>query len=182
MLSNRRLPIVAAVLLLFAAVAVLLTHTNRSADRSFRQFAVEIDTARVTAVTIEWPGNDTVLNLNRRASGWVVTVPTGDMAANAQQVDELLSCLSAVEAVRQMTNSRSVWPRYGVAADSSTHITVRSQKRILADFYCGRAEVDAQKGRIWTFVRNTDEPAVYMTDGYLHFALNRPFSSWVMRF
>ena len=182
MLSNRRLPIVAAVLLLFAAVAVLLTRTNRSADRSFRQFAVEIDTARVTAVTIEWPGNDTVLNLNRRTSGWVVTVPTGDMAANTQQVDELLACLSAVEAVRQMTNSRAVWPRYGVAADSSTHITIRSQKRILADFYCGRAEVDAQKGRIWTFVRNADELAVYMTDGYLNMMVNREFTTWVMRF
>ena len=182
MLSNRRLPIVAAVILLFAAVAVILTYTNRSADRSFRQFVTEIDTARVTSVTIEWPGNDTVLNLNRRASGWVVTVPTGDMAANSQQVDELLTCLSTVEAVRQMTNSRAVWPRYGVATDSSTHITIRNQKRILADFYCGRAEVDAQKGRIWTFVRNADEPAVYMTDGYLNMMVNREFATWVMMY
>ena len=181
-MSNRRLPIVAAVILLFAAVAVILTYTNRSADRSFRQFVTEIDTARVTSVTIEWPGNDTVLNLNRRASGWVVTVPTGDMAANSQQVDELLTCLSTVEAVRQMTNSRAVWPRYGVATDSSTHITIRSQKRILADFYCGRAEVDAQKGRIWTFVRNADEPAVYMTDGYLNMMVNREFATWVMMY
>lgn len=175
---KRRVPVVAFAILLLAVACVLLMRAERRSDRSFRQLVTEIDTARVTAITIEWPGNDTILNLNRQPSGWVVTVPTGDMAANTQQVDELLACLSGIEAIRQMTNNESAWSRYGVSADSSTHITVRNQKRIFADFHCGRAEFDAQKGRIWTFVRNSSEPNVYMTDGYLHLMVNRPFSSW----
>lgn len=179
---SRRFLFSAFAILLLAEVCALIIRAERHADRSFRQFVTEIDTARVTSVTIEWPGNDTTLNLNRLPSGWVVTVPTGNMAANTELVNELLTCLSGIEAVRQMVNSQTAWSRYGVSADSSTHVVVRGHWRTLADFYCGRAEIDAQKGRIWTFVRNSSEPNVYMTDGYLHLVLNRPFAGWVMRF
>lgn len=175
---KRRMPVVAFAILLLAAVCVLLMRAERRSDRSFRQLVTEIDTSRVTAITIEWPGNDTILNLNRQPHGWVVTVPTGDMAANTELVNELLTCLSGIEAVRQMTNSQTAWSRYGVSADSSTHVVVRGHRRTLADFYCGRAEIDAQKGRIWTFVRNASEPNVYMTDGYLNLMVNRPFAAW----
>ncbi len=179
---KRRMPVVAFAILLLAAVCVLLMRAERRSDRSFRQLVTEIDTSRVTAITIEWPGNDTILNLNRQLRGWVVTVPTGDMAANTPQIDELLGCLSAIEAQRQMTNSESAWHRYGVAADSSTHIVVSARNRVLADFRCGRVGIDVQRNRVWTYVRNSAEPNVYMTDGYLNLMVNRPFASWIMRY
>ena len=175
---KRRMPVVAFAILLLAAVCVLLMRAERRSDRSFRQLVTEIDTSRVTAITIEWPGNDTILSLNRQLRGWVVTVPTGDMAANTPQIDELLGCLSAIEAQRQMTNSESAWHRYGVAADSSTHIVVSARNRVLADFRCGRVGIDVQRNRVWTYVRNSAEPNVYMTDGYLNLMVNKPFASW----
>lgn len=178
MLTNHRLPIVAVALTVLVGACVAIAVSNRRADRSFGRFVVATDTSRVESITIEWPNNDTVLNLNRTPDSWVVVLPMGNLAANSQQVDELLACLSGTEIVRQMSNSEQAWPRYGVSADSSTHVVVRSKHRIMADFYCGKVGFDPQLGNVWTYVRTAGRPNVYMTDGYLNLALNRPFHTW----
>ena len=177
-MTNRRLPIVTVALTVLVGACVAIAVTNRRADRSFGRFVVATDTSRVESVTIEWANNDTVLNLSRTSDSWVVELPMGDLAANRQQVDELLACLSGTEIVRQMSNSEQAWSRYGVCPDSCTHVVVRSNRRVVADFYCGKVGFDPQLGNVWTYVRTAGRPNVYMTDGYLNLALNRPFHTW----
>lgn len=178
-ISRRPIFAAAAIVLLGCAIAWLVL-SDRNADRSFSRVAVSVDTAKVVSVTIRRPGNDTTLTLNRRGGSWVVTVPSGDMGAKQQNVDELLLCLSEIEAVRQMAKGEQAWLKYGVSSDCGTHVVVGGKSGVMADFYCGGVEIDRQRGRVWTFVRNTGEAAVYMTDGYLNMILNRPFSSWIM--
>lgn len=182
MSSSRRLILATVAIVLLGCTIVVLMLSDRSADRSFRQFAVEVDTAKVTSVTITWPGNDTTLTLNRKNDSWVVIVATGDMGAKEQNVGELLSCLSGIEAMRQMARGEQSWAKYGVSDGYGTHVVVCGKSGSMADFYCGKVEIDQQRGRVLTYVRNTAESSVYMTDGYLNMILNRPFSSWIMEY
>lgn len=182
MLTNRRLPIIVIVLTLLAGACVAIVLTNHRVDRSFSRFAVATDTSKVESVTIKWSNNDTTLNLSRHNGSWVIELPMGDIAANPDQVDELLACLSAIEIKRQMTNSSQTWARYGVETDSSTHVVVRSKRRVEADFYCGKVGFNPQQGNVWTYVRTANKPNVYMTDGYLNLTLNKPFQSWIKNY
>ncbi len=182
MLNSRRSIIVVATLLLLSVACVVSVLADRSADRSFRNLVVSVDTARIQSINIDVFNNDTALILNKKNGAWVVTVPTGDMDANQSQVDELLEYLSGIVAVRQMSNSEQSWARYGVDGEKCTHIVVNGKKRVLADFYCGKVEFDQQTGQIWTYVRNADEPNVYKVNGYLNMVTNRSFSTWVRKY
>lgn len=181
-MSNKRTILFAAILVLLCAVCFVAVLGERATDRSFNRYAVQIDTAKVSSITIELPNNDTVVNLAKVGRDWFVTVPTGNIDANGQQVYELLSFLSGIDIDRKMSDSEQVWQRYGVAEPTAIRVLVRGKRRTMADFYCGTVSFDAQTQQLWTYVRNADDNNVYRVNGYFNLAVNKPFASWIKNF
>lgn len=181
-MSNRGTILLVAVLALLGAVCVVAVKGERATDRSFNRYAVQIDTAKVSSITIERPNNDTVINLAKVGADWFVAVPTGNIDANGQQVYELLSFLSGTCINRKMSNSDKVWQQYGVTEQAGIRVLVRDKSRTLADFYCGTVSFDAQTQQLWTYIRNADDSNVYSVDGYFNLVVSKPFAFWIRKF
>ena len=181
-MSNKRNYIIVILLITLIIIGIIVIFSDHKTDRSFQQYAVSIDTTKIQQISIIKPQNDTLVNLIKNDNEWRVKVESGLMAANEKKIGELLVQISEIEIIRQMSNSENVWAQYGVVDSAATRITVKNQKKQLADFYCGNTDFDIQTQQICCYVRNISDNRTYKVNGYLSLALSGNFDAWVKKY
>jgi len=131
---------------------------------SFRESLVEIDTAKVTSMTVEKEGNSFVVS--RTAEGWEVSIGEGKkVEATSSSVKNALNSLLRITPNRIATKNPEKWRDYQVDS-TGTRVTVSEGSKNTLDIILGRFGVQGRQ-QFHTFVRLYDEDEVYAADNFM---------------
>jgi|GEM_PF-2277943 len=181
-MSINRNYIIGLLIVVFVTIGAAVFFMDNGTDRSFKKSVVSVDTSKVHTISILRPNADTLVNICRVKDSWMLRVSSGYMDANEEKVFELLSHISDIQVIRQMSNSEKVWERYGVVDSLAIRVIVRGNKSQLADFYCGNTDFDRQTNQIYCYVRNVGDNRTYKVDGLLSLVLSGNFDAWVRKY
>lgn len=185
-------------LLLIGAVAAI-QFLGGDKERSFRTEIVELDTAKVTSISLFPRANEgKEIKLTRQDSTWSVQQEDGSIeTANQDAVNGLLGTLLTVKPKRLAAKSDAKWEQYEVTDSKGTRVKVREGDKEVLDLYIGKFSVKQNQGgnpqlggqqlppqfaggggqqpqpTLTSYVRVSGEQETYAVDGMLNFAFNR---------
>lgn len=162
--SNLRLIVLFGIIVLIYAAIRYFRETGRS--RTFRTEIVEIDTSRVTKLTIEKKGSRFDVYRDDQKV-WKVTLPQYNKSVEATEssVKNALSGLLSIEPSRVATKDPAKWAEYEVDT-SGTRILVYEGGKVTLDLVIGKFGVVGRQ-QFYTCVRLSDENTVYTADNFM---------------
>jgi hypothetical protein len=180
-------------LIVFLALAGILiltrVFTSKRAERTLVTDLVEIDTGRISNIYI-YPQAEqgAELAFSRIGSTWKVTRDDLTAAADPYSVGNALDELLNLKADRLVARSEDKWPDFHVNDSLGTRVVIKEGKKTTLDMIIGRFNYQPppggyrgygqQYGTGITYVRNTDDKAVYAVEGFLAMSFNQGFNSW----
>lgn len=175
--QTRRLLIVFFALLVVVVVARLFS--TKQTTRSFRSELVDVDTARVTAITLQ-PRSEghAAVSFLRTAEGWTVSNGTLHVQADAGAVRMLLSQLLDITPDRLVARRQESWAEYSVNDSLATRVRLQEGRKTVLDLYIGRFTIQRDIQDATSFVRLGGEDEVYETSGLLALSFDRGFNAW----
>lgn len=163
-ISNLRLIIFLVVLALIYLSLRMFRHTGRSS--SFKADLVQIDTSKVTKVSVDKKG--THFEVFKDDNGmWKVTLPDKKktVEATASSVKSSLNGLLSIEPSRIVTRDPSKWAEYQVDT-SGTRVRVFEGPKNTLDLIIGKFGVQNRQ-EFYTYVRLNDDNTVYSADNFM---------------
>ncbi|MFC2124708.1 DUF4340 domain-containing protein [Bacteroidota bacterium] len=161
-ISHIKLLGILAILVLVFFGLKYFKQTSRSS--SFRETLVDIDTAKVTALTIEKSGN--TIDVTKSQNGWEVTIEGGKkVEATKSSVNSALASLMTIVPSRIATKDPEKWRDYQVDS-AGTRIKISEGSKNTLDLIIGRFGVHGRQ-QFHTFVRIFDENEVYAADNFM---------------
>ncbi len=170
--SNKSLLIIFGVLIIFAVLYVVVE--SGRGERSFKTNIVNIDTARVTAISI-YPraANHQEVKLYKEGKdNWKVNLDNNKTASVPEtKVKSLLGMLVKIKPTRVAAQDKSKWPEFQVDT-AGIRVKVYEGGDNTLDLIVGKFSFQ-QSRQMNTFVRLNGENEVYETQGFLGMALNQ---------
>ncbi len=161
-ISHIKLLGILAILVLIFFGLKYFKQTGRSS--SFRESLVDIDTAKVSSLTIEKGGKS--FDVSRSTEGWEVTIVGGKkVEATTSSVNNALNSLLGITPSRIVTKDPAKWGDYQVDS-TGTRIKVLEGSNITLDMVIGRFGIHGRQ-QFHTFVRLFDENEVYTADNFM---------------
>lgn len=175
--SNATLTIVFGLLLLVFLVVRFVR--KPATERNFDSDIVQIDTSKITELTIAAATADAPIILKKTANQW--TVAQGSVSAKAQKgsVDNILRELMAIRPQRLASTKKDKWEQFEVSDSTGTRVTVKEGKKETLDIIIGKTnfkqgpgggnpQMGGQPNIIGeSFVRLSDKKQVYGVEGFL---------------
>jgi Domain of unknown function (DUF4340) len=147
-------------------------------ERSFKAELIQVDTSKVTAVSI-FPKPDSIeVSLKREGDAWIVSRGTISTRAMPNVVGGLLNQLARIKTKRVAAKKPEKWAEYEVEEGNGTRLVVYAGNKVLEDFILGRFSFDQTAQTATSFVRLTGENEVYAVDGFLALNLGQGFDSY----
>ena len=185
--NNRTLLIV----FLGLAGILILTRvfTTKKAERTLHTDLVEIDTGRISSISI-YPQAEqgAKLEFSRNGIAWIVSKDELSAPADKYNIDHALDELLNLKADRLVARSEEKWPEFHVNDSLGTRVLVKEGKKTTLDMIIGRfnyrpppggySGYGQQYGTGITYVRNSDEDEVYAVEGFLAMSINQGFNNW----
>ncbi len=174
-MTNKKLIIIFAALLGLYLLSRLFTGNRES---TFDPEIVKVDTALITEVRLSPKAEENAEVILRRTSdGWTAT--KGDMTVSTPyaKVQGLLGQLSEISSERIVSKSKDKWAEYEVD-EKGSRVQVFNNKKQLADFVVGTFKFDQAKRSASSYLRRTDDDAVYLVDGFMSMTFNQGFNTF----
>ncbi len=169
-MNNRNLAIAFGVLLLIYLLSKVL---GGNRERSFDPQILSIDTSQVTKLQID-PGNESLpFALEKTGSGWSLTKDAEQFSATTSSVGSLLMSLQDIRADRVVSKNPDRWKDYSVDDSTGTRIQIFDGNNLIDDIIIGRFNFNQATRSGISYVRLTDEDAVYSVDGFLSMSLSQ---------
>lgn len=170
--SNKTLVIIFGVLIVLAAIYIIIE--SNQGERSFKSNIVNIDTSKVTALSIYPRATDhkEVRIYKAGDKNWKVKL-NDNQTANVPEnkVKDLLNMLVRVKPTRVAAQDKSKWAEFKVDT-AGTRVKVYEGNDNTLDLIVGKFSFQ-QPRQMNTFVRLNGEDEVYETEGFLDMAFNQ---------
>lgn len=149
---------------------------SKSKSKSLRTELVEIDTAKVSQITVEAPGNKKV-QLDKVKGEWELTLDNGKkVVASPSAVDNALYALLSIKPSRMATKSEAKWKDYQVDS-AGTRVRVYEGSNNALDLVIGRFGMEGQRA-YHTFVRLFEDKEVYVAKDFMGFSVSSDASAY----
>ena len=171
-ISSKVLTIIFVVLLIFAAIYIYYDSSHE--ERSFRSDIVNIDTAKVTSISI-YPkaANHKEVKIFKEGKNWQVQLANNNsVPAENSKIINLLNQLSEIKANSVAAQDESKWAEFKVDS-SGTRVKVFEGNNNSLDIIIGKFSYQQQPRSMTTFVRVKGDKNVYEVNGFLEFSFNQ---------
>jgi hypothetical protein len=181
----KTLSVVFVVLLIFVILSLVFNKSNRSSG--FKAELVNVDTSKITSISIASPGDKENVDLKKTEQGWKVSIADKWYNANTSQIESLIDQYINLRATRVAAKDKGRWTEFHVNDSLGTRVRVFEGDKITSDIYLGKfsfrqmpnaSPYMRQQPQMFTFVRLADEKEVYSTEGMLGMSFNRPASDF----
>ena len=170
-ISNNKLAIAFAVLLIFAAL-MIFTDIGKS-EKTFKTNIVNIDTAKVNKILL-YPQsqNHKEVQIWKDKTHWRVKLKSGKEATVPEtKVKNILSVLNSIKSTRLAANDDKMWHEFQVDT-AGTQVKVFENGKQALDLIVGKFSFQ-QPRSVSTYVRLADDKNVYAVDGFLTMTFNQ---------
>lgn len=172
-LSNIKLIGILAVLV--AVYGIVQLTGGKKKSKSLRTELVEIDTAKVTAVTITSSAGE--VQLNKEGADWKLKLESGKVVPATQSaVSNTLGALLTIKPSRMATKNESNWKDYQVDS-TGTRVQVKEGNNTTLDLVIGRFGMQGQRA-YHTFVRLFEDTEVYAANNFMSFSVSAEPASY----
>ena len=171
-ISSKTLTIIFVVLLIFAAIYIYYDSSHE--ERSFKNDIVNIDTAKVTSISI-YPKatNHKEVKIFKEGKNWQVQLANNNSVhAEDSKIINLLNQLSEIKANSVAAQDESKWSEFKVDS-SGTRVKVFEGNNNSLDITLGKFSYQQQPRSMTTFVRVKGDKNVYEVNGFLEFSFNQ---------
>jgi len=156
-------------------------------EGNLRKELVKLDTAEISEIRMTSSGDQPKLvKLIRAENKWTVVQDDKTYPADKSSVNNILSTVADLNAVRMVSRKKEKWDSYNVG-EKGTNVSVYVDGSPKAEFRVGKTgfnqnPTQQQFGRqgieAFTYVRMTDEDEVYMVNGFLEASFNKSVNDW----
>lgn len=146
-------------------------------ERSFESVLIESDTAAVSSIVIQSPG-EPEFSLVREAGKWILTDGRRNVSADPEPVRQLLAALIKVETRQVVAKDKNLWAVYGVDEAHATRVRLYEKGQLKEDFLLGNEDLDATSQATISFLRISGEIPVFAVDGFLMSHIGKTFNSY----
>ncbi len=174
-------------ILILVLVAIKIKE-NSQGDRSFDEFIVKLDTAKVTDIVIDLKKSEGAVNFTKEQNVWLINTNGKKVQADNETIKELLVQLNALKPKRVASTSKDKWVDYEVNDTLGTRITLKNRDKNLADLVLGKFSYSQPQGGnpyqqqqqvvMTSYIRKANDKVVYAVDGYLSMMFNREASAF----
>lgn len=173
-MKNKHLVIIFAMLL----VAVYFSRKQfGKRERSFESVLIEADTAAISSVVIQAPG-EAEFSLIKESGKWILTDGRRNVSAEPEPVRQLLAALMKVETQQVVAKDKDLWSVYGVDDAHATRVRLYERGLLTEDFLLGNEDLDAASQSTIAFLRISDEKPVFVVDGFQMSHIGKTFDSY----
>lgn len=171
-ISSRNLFLVFGILLLLAIIFIYYDSTHE--ERTFNTDIVDIDTAKVTAISI-YPKavNHKEVKLFKEGKYWRVQLGNNkSFPAEPSKVTNLINMLGGIKVSSVAAQSESKWKEFNVDT-SGTRVKVFEGNDNTLDMTIGKFSYQQQFRSMSSYVRVKGDENIYEVNGFLEFAFNQ---------
>ncbi len=170
-ISSKALAVIFVILLVLAAVYIYFDSSRE--ERSFRTDIVNIDTAKVTSLSI-YPkaNNHKEIKIFKEGKNWEIQLKNNNtVPAENSKIKNLIYQLSKIKANSVAAQDESKWSEFKVDT-SGTRVKVFEGNDNALDIIIGKFAYQ-QPRTMMTYVRVKGDKNVYETNGFLEFTFNQ---------
>ncbi|MCF8227521.1 MAG: DUF4340 domain-containing protein [Bacteroidales bacterium] len=179
------------VLLIILVVLIgiyLISEYSGSGERTFKSEVVGIDTARITRITIENPGNPKMV-FSKTGPGWQMEAAGEKYPVQSSVIRGLLLPLAGMKSDGVAAIGEEKHGELQVNDSAAVHVVAEDDGKKLADLYIGRLSYQQpsaavapkaqsmqqyqQQGKMITYVREAGDETVYGVEGFLRSTFGR---------
>ncbi len=171
-ISSRTLTIVFAVLLALAAFYVYYDSSHE--ERTFKKNIVDIDTTKVTAISI-YPkaNNHKEVRLFKEGKYWQVQLDNNkSVTAQESKIKNLLNQLAEIKSLGVAAQNADKWHEFQVDT-VGTRVKIFEGSNNTLDITFGKFNYEQQTRSMSTAVRIKGDDNVYEVNGFLEFSFNQ---------
>ena len=156
---------------LFVLVVILKLCEHSKGDRNFRANFFEIDTAKISSISIISRGSKEEVRIIRSGKLWNLIKKNKSHRAEKSAVESMIIELQNMKPDYVAAMEKSEWPQYQVTDTGSTRVKVEEGKKLVADFLVGK--LSFKQYQQTTYVRLYNEDNIYAVNGILAMTFNR---------
>ncbi|MBL7112578.1 MAG: DUF4340 domain-containing protein [Bacteroidales bacterium] len=185
--NNKTLVIVLVVLV--GLFLVTRAFRQKRSTGTLKTELVQMDTSRISTILL-YPGAEQgeEITFTKTVNGWMVQ--KGDLVVPADNygIANMLTELQNLAPERLVANGSDKWGDFGVTDSLGTRVIMKEGKKAVTDIVIGRFDYQPSpspyggygrnQGTGLTYVRLTDEPEVYVIQGFLAMSFNQAFNAW----
>ena len=170
-ISSKTLAVIFVVLLVLAAVYIYFGSSRE--ERSFKTDIVNIDTAKVTSISIYPKANDhKEIKIFKEGKDWELQLTNNNtVPAENSKIKNLIFQLSKIKANSVAAQDESKWSEFKVDT-SGTRVKIFEGNDNTLDIVIGKFAYQ-QPRTMMTYVRVKGDKNVYETNGFLEFSFNQ---------
>lgn len=178
-MKNKTLLIVFLVLLSIYGLNRLFSGKR---DGNFSSALIKLDTAAITAITINLLDPDPQeLTLKREEEGWIVSNGQLNTKALPEAVSALLKSLALVQTQFIVTDKPDKWSNYEVNEGQGVSVQVYKGSKKIEDFIVGGLNYNAETQTALGYIRLSGQKEVYAVDGMQAVNFIQQFEAYRMR-
>jgi len=171
--SNRQLGIVLGSLLGLYLISWVI---DRPTDNTFEKELVSLDTAQINRIVITPPDEEAPLELQKNEGSWMIQQADQSYRASENLIKAALSAVNSLTANQLVSNREASWEEYEVSDSAGVKVEVYEAGDLAANLVLGRSQF--QQTGMMTYVRQADQPQVYLVDGYINSTFDKPIDDW----
>lgn len=162
-----------------AIVLINKLYLSKKSENTFRATFVQIDTSLVNKILI-FPRADKgkEIKIEKTASGWEVQQDKMKAAADTNFIRGVLASFVEMKSIALAGEDKSSWKDLQVTDSAGTQLKIFTSDDRTYDMVVGKFGYNQQTRNGITYIRHTDEEAVYTIEGFLSFSINQGFNSW----
>lgn len=171
-ISSQKLLIIFVILLVLAAIFIYIDSTSEV--RTFKKNIVDIDTAKVTSISI-YPKstNHKEVRLFKQGNNWMVQLENNKTApAEESKLKNLLTQLAGIKTSSVAGQDESKWAEYQVDT-SGTRVKIFEGSDNTLDIILGKFSYQQQTRSMSTFVRVRGDDNIYEVANFMGFSFNQ---------
>lgn len=169
-ISSKALTVIFVVLFVLAAIYIIYDSSRE--ERSFKRDIVNIDTSKVTSLSI-YPkaNNHKEIKIYKEGNNWEVQLNNNSVPADYSKIKNLIYQLSEIKANSVAAQDESKWSEFKVDT-SGTRVKVFEGSDNTLDITLGKFAYQ-QPRTMMTYVKVKGDNNVYETNGFLEFSFNQ---------
>ena len=179
----KKISIIIAVL---AVLLVVINVSNKKNERSFKKYAVQVDTSLVTQVIIKPKGKiDDDIIIKKDDDKWYISLKTKEVQMSEIALLDILSQIKKLKVNSVVSTAKNNWNKYEVTDSAGINVIVKNNNKELADFIIGKFSYKQsqygnpyQQPNMLTYVRVKNDDNVYSVNGYLNITFNKNINSF----
>jgi hypothetical protein len=154
------------------AIFILVQIIHRSKGESnFKTKFLEIDTAKIKAITIKQHNTKDEFKFIRNGKEWTILIKGTAHKIEEGAVKNILAELIDIKADHIAATDQAGWQEYQTTDSASTHVQIEQEGKAITELLVGKFSY--QQNQQYTYARLAGENEVYAVSGFLAMTVNR---------